>query len=214
MASSLFSRIFGFLLHPLLVLSYMLLLMLALNPFAFGAHQMNDQRSMVLFLYVFATSFLIPIVGISILKPLKLLRSLEMEDKQDRVGPYIISGVFYLWLFKNFHTGVVPELYNAFTLGATIALFFAFFINIFSKLSAHMTGMGAMTAMIFSLAFQWAGQTLSLGPVSLSLNVVLALVLLLSGWMGTWQMSKHTAAEVAQGYAAGFVAVLLAMAIL
>ena len=153
-------------------------------------------------------------VGISTLRPLGLLRSFAMEEKQERVGPYIICGVFYLWMFKNFHAGVVPALFNAFALGVTIALFFAFFINIFSKISAHMTGMGALTGMVGILAFQWAGETLALGPLMLSLNVVLGLAVLLSGLLGVWQLSRHTPAEAAQGYAAGLVAVLLAQAIL
>ena len=53
-------------------------------------------------------------------------------------------------------------------LGATIALFIAFFINIFSKISAHAVGMGGLVAMVlisiisfshgaFTFKLRWVG---------------------------------------------------------
>ncbi|MBK6995873.1 MAG: hypothetical protein IPH31_13445 [Lewinellaceae bacterium] len=202
--------------HPLLVLTYMLLLMLIINPFAFGAHHIGDQRTMILFFYVVSTTFLIPGLGVSLLKPLGLVRSLEMHDKQERIGPYIIAGIFYLWMFKNFSNGAVPALYAKFVLGATIGLFFAFFVNIFTKISAHATGMGGFVAMVLLLAFEWAGATFTIGPILLSLNAILAIIIVLAGLIGVARLSlgAHTQAEIWQGYAAGFVAVMLADVIL
>ena len=210
------ARILSFLSHPLLVLTYMLLLMLLINPFAFGAQQMGDKRTVVLFLYVVSTTFIIPGLGVALLKPLGLVQSFEMRDKQERTGAYIITGIFYLWMYKNFASGAVPELYAKFVLGATIGLFFAFFANIFFKISAHATGMGGLVAMVFLLAFEWAGASLSLGPILLSINGLLVVVVLFAGLIGVARLSlaAHTPAEIWQGYAAGIAAVLLANAIL
>jgi len=210
------ARVISYLGHPLLVLTYMLLLMLTINPFEFGAQHIGDKRTMILFFYVVSTTFLIPGLGVSLLKPLGLIQSLEMHEKQERIGPYIITGIFYLWMFKNFTNGAVPDLYAKFVLGATIGLFFAFFVNIFTKISAHATGMGGFVAMVLLLAFEWSGSTFNIGPVLLSLNAILAIVVVLAGLVGVARLSlgAHTQAELWQGYAAGFVAVLLANAIL
>ncbi|MDO8366167.1 MAG: hypothetical protein Q7T20_05165 [Saprospiraceae bacterium] len=210
------ARMISFLGHPLLVLTYMLLLMLIINPFAFGAHHIGDQRTVILFFYVVSTTFLIPGLGVSLLKPLGLVQSLEMRDKQERIGPYIITGIFYLWMFKNFTNGAVPELFAKFVLGATIGLFFAFFVNIFTKISAHATGMGGFIGMVLLLAFEWSGSTFGLGPILLSLNAILAVVILLAGLVGMARLSLggHTQADLWQGYVAGFVAVMLAEVIL
>lgn len=215
MRSSLYRAIF-YLGNPLLVLSYVLLLMMAINPYAFGAHYVGDKRTMVLLLYVLSTTFLIPALGVSMLKPLGLIPDLEMQDKQQRTGPYIITGIFYLWAFKNFMGGAVPLLFAKFVLGATIGLFFAFFANIFFKISAHTTGMGALLGMLLLLPFEWRGEVLGIGPVLLSLNVVLAFALLFAGLVGTAQIAlgRQTLAEVIQGYVAGFAAVMLANLIL
>lgn len=193
--------------HPLLVLTYMLLLMMSANPFAFG----GEQRSVLMLLSVFSTSFLIPVLGVVLMKPLGLIRELQMRDKQERIGPYIVCGVFYLWLYKNFMGGVVPELFAKFTLGACIALFLAFFVNIFSKISMYATGMGSMIAMLVILAFAWPGSVVSVGQARLSLNLILSIVIVLAGLVGYLSLrnSDHEPRDVWRGYQAGFVAVLV-----
>jgi hypothetical protein len=207
-----FGRIVSFLTHPLLVLSYVLVLMLAINPFLFGVRNISDQRSVLLLISVFTTSFMLPALGIALMKPLGLIQSLALREKQERIGPFIICGVFYLWLYQNFLHGVVPVIFANFTLGATIALFLTFFVNIFVKISAYTAGMGSLVAMILMLAFSWPGHTLSLGFLQLSLNALFALVLLVAGLTGV----NHTVwngghpAEAWRGYAVGFAGVLVA----
>jgi membrane-associated phospholipid phosphatase len=208
-----FARIISFLGHPLLVLTYALLLCIAVNPFAFGARSLSDTRAVLLLVSVFSTTFLIPGFGVALMKPLGLIRSLEMHDKQERIGPYIITGVFYLWLFKNLVSGgQAPSLYTECVLGAAIGLFFAFFANIFTKISAHATGMGGLVAMTWLVAREWAGYSLSLGALALSLNAVLALAAVVAGLVGTARLAlgAHTPTDLWRGYAAGAAAVLLA----
>jgi hypothetical protein len=209
----LLARLISFLGHPLLVLTYALLLFIAVNPYAFGARSLSDTRAVLLLASVFSTTFLIPGFGVALMKPLGLIRSLEMRDKQERIGPYIITGVFYLWLFKNLVSGgQAPTLYTECVLGAAIGLFFAFFINIFTKISAHATGMGGLVAMTWLAARAWTGAPLSLGTLDLSLNAALALVAAAAGLVGTARLAlgAHTPADLWRGYAAGVVAVLLA----
>jgi hypothetical protein len=211
------AKIISFVGHPLWVLSYILLFLLLLNPFAFGIRDISDSRAMILLVSVFMTSFLIPGFGVALMKPLGLISSLEMRDKQERIGPYIVSGVFYLWLFKNLLSGgIVPVLYTKFVLGATIGLFLAFFINIFTKISAHAVGMGGFVAMLLVTQFSWRSAMLALpiGQSALVLSPVVVVMLgcLLAGLVGTARLAldAHTPADLYRGYAAGFAAVLLA----
>lgn len=210
------ARFFSLAGHPLLVLSYLLLLMMSANPFAFGVNKMSDQRAVVLIFYVVSTTFLIPALGVSLLKPLGLIKNLTMADKQERIGPYIITGVFYLWMFKNFTSGAVPPLFAEFALGATIALFLAFFANIFLSISAHTTGMGALLTMLAILSFEWAGQSVRVGAFTISLNIVLYVCTILAGLVGVSRLSlkNHPPGAIYLGYAAGILAVLLSHVIL
>ncbi len=215
------ARILSFLGHPLLILTYVLLLLLAVNPYAFSARSMTDQRAMLLLISVFTTTFLLPGFGVALLKPLGFIQSLEMESKQERIGPYIITGIFYLWLFKNLFSGTqVPSLFGVCVLGATIGLFFAFFINIFTKISAHATGMGGLVAMVLLATVEWRGLGLALpvfgGALQLSLTVILAFTLLFAGLIGTARLAlkAHVPADLYRGYAAGFAAVMIAEVLL
>lgn len=203
--------------HPLLMLTYALLLLLALNPYAFSVRSVTDKPAALLLLSVFTTTFMLPGFGVALMKPLGLVKSLALEDKQERIGPYILSGVFYLWLFKNLASGgQTPALYTTFVLGATIGLFFAFFVNIFTKISAHAVGMGGLVAMLLLTNREWGGGVLGLpvfgGVAQLSLNVVLALAVIAAGLVGTARLAlgAHAPADLWRGYAAGFVAMLLA----
>ena len=212
-----FAHFISFILHPLLVLTYALLLLMAMNPYAFSARSLTDKPAMILFLSVFSTSFVLPAFGTALMKPLGLIKTLQMNDKIERTGPYILSGVFYLWLYKILDaTGQAPALFNAFVLGATIGLFFAFFINIFTKISAHAVGMGGLFAMMLLTNKAWGGAIFSLpvsgGTLQLSLNLVLALVAVLAGLVGMARLSlgAHAPADLYRGYGAGVAAVLLA----
>ncbi|MEO6758629.1 MAG: hypothetical protein ABIO24_04175 [Saprospiraceae bacterium] len=216
--STTLARILSYLGHPLLVLTYILLILLAINPYAFGVRTLGDRNAMLLLISVFSTSFLLPGFGVALMKPLGLIQSLEMPDKMERIGPYIIAGVFYLWLFKNLASAgsQYPNLFTVCVLGATIGLFLAFLINIFTKISAHATGMGGMVAMLLLTAFTWGGSSLYMvvpgGGFLISGTVVLALGLLFAGAVGVARLAlgAHTPVDLYRGYAAGFGAVLLA----
>lgn len=211
------ATIISFLGHPLLILTYVLLILMAVNPFAFGVSDMADPKAVVLALSVFGATFIIPGFGVALMKPLGLIKSLHMEDKQDRTGPYIICGVFYLWLFKNLlSNGHAPALYAKFVLGATIALFLAFFINIFTKISAHAAGMGGMVVMLLLTALNWQSASFAIpvfnGTLQLSLLALSAFVIVLAGLVGTARLAlgAHEPADLYRGYGAGILAVLLA----
>ncbi len=212
-----FAHFLSYVGHPLLVLTYALLILLALDPYAFGVRNMADPKAVVLVVSVFVCTFLLPGFGVALMKPLGLIKSLSMPDKQERIGPYIVSGVFYLWLVKNLLSeGQTPQLYTVFTLGATIGLFLAFLVNIFTKISAHAVGMGGFVAMILLMVLQWndAGIVVPVpgGILQFSLLVVLVLGVLLAGMVGTARLTlnAHEPADVYRGYAVGFVAVLVA----
>lgn len=207
--------------HPLLVLTIGLALLLATNPFAFGVHDFADPKARILLLTVFITTFVLPGVGVAVMKPLGLIQSLEMQDRQERTGPYILTGVFYLWVFKSLLSDVqVPGLFSVFALGTTIGLFVAFFANIFTKISAHALGMGGLVALVMLMCFRWGGTGLSISAfgntLMLSTTALLVLVVLFAGAVGMarLRLGAHEPVDVYQGYAAGFAAVLVAQGLL
>ncbi len=203
--------------HPLLVLTYALWVMLLAAPYEFGVYAWSHPKTLTLVAHVVSSTVLIPGVGIALMKPLGFISNLQSPDRLERIGPYILTGVFYLWLYQNLRTGAqVPELYRTCVLGATLTLFGVFFVNVFTKVSAHAAGMGGWVAMLLLLAVEWPMRSVALkvGGYWLQVSPVLLLAkgVLLAGAVG-WArliLGAHTSRQVWYGYAIGFSGALAA----
>ena len=184
-ALRLIAHFFSILFHPLMMLTYMLVLLLLVNPYLFGYN--NVLGGHFLILLIFLSTFFIPMVAILMMRFLGMIESFQMRDKKERIGPYISTGIFYLWMFRNLLDNPdIPSAYKVFVLGATIALFTAFIINLISKISMHAVGMGGLIGMtvITMLLFSYDYFTISsvsFGTIQVSMTALLMLVILLSG---------------------------------
>jgi len=214
------AQVISVLCHPLLVVTYMLVILLLVNPYLFGVNHISD--SVVLLLLVFFTTFFIPGIAVVMMKFLGLIESLEMKDLQDRTIPYIATGVFYLWMFINVKENPdLPLIFKSCVLGATLALFLAFFINLFSKISIHAVGMGGLTGMtVITMALYSYGyfmlHTPMWGYLQVSMSLLLMLVLLLSGIVGTCRLilNAHEIQDLYGGFLVGMVTQFFALQIL
>lgn len=207
------------LLHPLLMPTYMLALLLLINPYIFGVSSIWEDAGKLNLLRIFLYTFFIPAFAVALLKPLGFIRSLEMEERNERTGPYIITAVFYLWAYMNMrNSAIFPPAYASFMLGAVIALFLVFFINIFSKISAHATGMGGLLGMVIITMFRFSHDVFSIeagafGTINFNMNAVLMIVLLLCGLVGTARLllGAHEPRDLYGGFMVGFLAQFIAL---
>lgn len=204
--------------HPLVVPTYMLVLLMMVNPYLFGVHDITEQNSMLLVIHTIMNTLIIPAFAIIIMKFLGFIKSFEMEDKSERTGPYIIAGIFYLWLFRNFlDNPQVPLAFTSFLLGATIALFLAFLINIFTKISAHAVGMGGLLAMVIITMFQFSYDTFNVnlwfGTIQMNMTTLLMIVIVITGLVGSARLvlKAHIPSDLWGGYLIGFASQIFAL---
>ena len=214
----LLAQVVSFIFHPLLIVTYMLVLLLLVNPYLFGVSSIGDSASKLLILQIFLSTFFIPGVAVSMLRFTGMISSFEMKDKQERIGPYIITGVFYLWMFRNFlDNPSIPTAFTSFLLGATIGLFFAFFINIFSKISAHAVGVGGLLGMVVITMLLFSYDTFTImmarGTLEVSMSTVLLMAILIAGLVGTARLAlqAHDPMDLYGGYLVGFASQFLAL---
>ena len=206
----LLAHILSFAFHPLLMPTYMLILLLLVNPYLFSVRSIWDQTPLILL--VFLSTFALPAFGVLLMKFLGMVRSLHLRSRQERIGPYILTGIFYLWVFINFkNDGRIPREFTAFMLGATIALFLAFFLNNFVKISAHAAGMGGLLAMVVITLMlfdydSFALETALFGTFRISMSALLMFVILCCGAVGSARLylRAHELPEVVGGYLIGF----------
>lgn len=213
------AQIISLVFHPLLIVTYMLVTLLVVNPYLFGVNSISDPNSKELILRVFLSTFFIPAFSVAMLRFLGLIESIEMKTKEERIGPYIITGVFYLWMLRNFWgNSNVPAVFTSLMLGTVIALFIAFFFNIFTKISAHAVGMGGLTATaaIAMLLFRYDTFVINstiLGTFEMSLITLLMLFIFFAGLVGTARLilTAHVPRQVYSGYIVGFCSQFLAL---
>ena len=216
------ARIVSIIFHPLLIVTYMLTLILLINPYLFGVRDITEKRATIFLLGIVLSTFFLPLFATLMLKLLGMTKSLELEEREERYIPYIITGAFYLWIVVNFfNNSDIPREFTVFILGATIALFLSFFINLFSKISAHAVGMGGLLAMVVItlLLFSYGSFSiplLGIATLSMSMNSLLLLVILLTGLVGTCRLilEAHDPFDVYGGYIVGFSSQFIALRIL
>ncbi len=202
------AKIFSVLFHPLLFPTYGTLLILFTNPNLFG--YFGEKVHIVWLIIIFALTFLFPVIWLVMMRRLEMIESFHLETAKERIVPFIATATFYLWtawMFKPSINMKIPPNQVIFymMLGACLAVFVSFFINIFSKISLHAIAAGSLLGLVLAVV--------KFSTYDLRLLVVSAV--LLAGIIGTARLilNAHTPREVFTGYFVGFTAQFVAFSI-
>ncbi|MBP7184478.1 MAG: hypothetical protein KBA06_03140 [Saprospiraceae bacterium] len=214
------TRITSFIFHPLIIVTYILIIMVWSDPFIFGFKSILDAGKLIFL--VFITTFFIPGLAIAMLRPLGFIDSLDMETNNERIIPFIIAGVFYTWMFRNLiDNNNIPYFFTIAVLGATIGLFVAFFINIYYKISIHGVGMGGLLAVLFLMLFPYDYRNsifiVQNGHiVFFNLLLLMMLIMVITGWVGVSRLylKAHKDHQYYIGVLVGFCCQVIAYYIL
>lgn len=104
------------------------------------------------YLIVFISTFVLPLIMLSVFLLRKVVKSLEMTEKQERFVPFMVTAVFYFFSYYTLNKLNAPGFITAYILGAFFIVLSVAIISIKWKISAHMAGIGGMIGMILSLA--------------------------------------------------------------
>ncbi len=152
---------------------------------------------LVVILIMFMITILIPVLLFLFFLKKKYIHSLEMNDKEERVLPYIVSCVFYFVAFTLFQKLQLPSFFKLFLLGGSILTFILLIINHFWKISAHMTGMGSLLGTFLAIAVLY----------SIEIPLFIPSLILLSGVVGfaRLQLNRHSPLQIYAGFILGFL---------
>lgn len=190
-----------------------------MNPYLFIV---NDEKARFLLIFnVFMLTVFFPLFSIFLMKMLDFIKSYEMEDKSERIGPLIATGVFYLWLFVNFKdNSSIPVSFSSFVLGSTIGLFLALMLNSFTKISLHTIGAGGLVSGLLLIKYFYSYETffisLPFGTLQVSTTLVAILAMIISGLVGTSRLllKAHDEYDVYAGYMVGIFSMVIAFKIM
>ena len=215
-----FSKILGILFHPLTIVLYSLLLLQLCNPYEFIIE--NEREKVVIFTLIGMLTVGFPVLAIALIHFLEIMKGMAITKQQERIVPLILAAMFYLWLFINIRSNTyIPEIFISIVLGATIAIFIAFFINNFSRIHLHSIGIGSliMVIVVYMLSFpsqQFPVKLWSLGTYVFDLSLFLIIAILLGGILAfaAKQFHAYNNQDIYGGALVGVISQVLAFMII
>lgn len=190
-----FSKLLSYVLHPLLMPFYTILVLFNINTYL--SFSISPQLQQVILLVVFMTTLVFPLLSSVMLLQKGAIRSLEMESKEERRMPFLFAGVCYLVCFYLIYRLPVARVLSVMILAASATIFLSWLLSYRYKISIHMIGIGGLTGVMYSVARLF----------SADLTLMMVVCLLLSGLLGTARLSlgAHSPSQIYTGFLTGFL---------
>ena len=192
------ARTISIVFQPLLIPTYGFIILFSMNT-VFSLMINPEAKWMILGL-VFLTTFLFPAIMIFFMMRLGIISSLNLRSRQERVMPFLITGIFYYLVYYMLKQLQISPIYNYFMIGTTFVIVVAMIINFFWKISIHMLSLGGMLGVFLGLTF----------VMMIDMTPLLVLIIFVSGLVGfaRLQLQAHTPAQVYVGFLTGFTVML------
>lgn len=213
------AHFFSIVFHPLLMLTYMTLVLLWTNPFSFGYRHVAEADTLLII--VVMTTITLPAIAVLMLKMLGWITTFQMESRQERIGPYIVAGILYLTLYLHVSKADFPTSIRVANLGVLIGLWACFLMNNFIKVSAHAAGMGGLVILVALTKLKFGYDVAQIGfpggvNLVLSIDYILYGVIILAGVVCTSRLllKAHESKEVYLGLITGMMGMTISYLIL
>ncbi len=198
------SRLISYLLHPLLIPTFAILVLMQLP----GLSVMILPAALKFWLLMLVVVFtiLIPSASVFLLMKLNVISSIELSHRNERTHPLVISSVSFTVLAYFMKSANIPPLFIFVIYSATISLLAGLLINSFYKISLHTLGWGSVFAMLVIISIN----------TGIPLPGLISTVTLLAGLVGYARLKEnaHNQTQVYMGYIAGVSVVIILIKLL
>ncbi|MEI6173935.1 MAG: hypothetical protein WCR01_09295 [Bacteroidota bacterium] len=190
--------------HPLLIPTYVLLVLLNLN--ALLSQMVPLSFKLIISGLVFLTTFLFPLVFTWLLARLGLISSHILARREDQIYPILAISVFYYvtyYLLKGIH---ISTIFSYYMLGATLLATLSLVVNFYRKISLYMVATGSFTGLFLGLSMNFG----------INFAAEISSSIILAGIIGFARLKSdmHKPAEVYTGYAMGVIVMTLLLILL
>ena len=192
------AKIISYLFQPLLIPTFTLLILFSLNSYL--SLMIPAQARKILLWIVFLTTFVFPLIFILILYKRGLIKSVNMGEKEERIFPLLITGIFYFLAYYVVRQTNLDVIYQRLFLGSTLLIGLALAVSFYWKISMHMIGVGGLLGALIGINL--------IGYVDLTFFILLSTFV--SGLVGfaRLKLKAHTPSQVYVGFLAGFLLML------
>ncbi len=192
-----FAYVFSYVFHPLFIPLYVTYYLAFIDIGYFNGIT-NTEKIWVL-LRVAINMVFFPAVSVLLLKGVGFIDSIFLKTQKERIIPYIISNIFFFWMFLVFRNQPeIPSILTAFVLGVFLSSSLAISANIYFKISMHAIGAGGLIGLMLVILFT---------SKYYSLTLPFAIALFISGIVCTSRMmvSNHTQKDIYSGLFLGII---------
>ena len=194
------AKIVSYALHPLFIPTY-IFLWLTLR-FSVNFDDITAAGLTFKTISVFLNASFFPAFAVFLLWRLKFIESIFLRTQKDRIIPYIITMIFYWWLWylsRSFTDQ--PDALKYFYFGIFLNTVFGLLINNFIKISMHAMGAGTSVAFVILSCLHY--QTF--------LGADITVAIILAGIICTARMllDQHSSTEIYTGLLIGVIGQLL-----
>ena len=192
----LFANFISYVLHPLLMPTWLLLILVTLYP---AAIQPVQAWGFIILLIFFGMTFILPVLNLLFFKITGTISSFSLLTRQDRILPSILITMLYGALSFMFYWKVIsiPVFFKLMLVITALSLIVAIG-TFFLKISAHAVGMCGLAGILLSMASASSSSTLIFPAL---------VVLVLAGLTMSSRLllNVHSLNEVTWGGSLGFV---------
>ena len=189
------AKVISVALHPLLLPTYTFVILFSLNYY-FSIIIPYQVKYLIVGI-IFITTFLIPVSFVLIMLRRKMIGSLRMESRDERLSPLVVSAIFVFLSWYMISQLNISQMYPLFLLGSGIAIIAAILINFKEKISLHMVGIGGMLGTFIGVSLRFNADMI----------YIITIIVLVSGLVGFARLAlnTHTQSEVYKGFFTGLL---------
>jgi hypothetical protein len=199
-ALKVFARIVSYVLHPLFIPLYVFIWLEWRFPIHFD--DISAQGLTFKTISVFLNTTFFPAFSVFLLWRLKFIDSIFLRTQKDRIIPYIITMIFYWWLWYLSRTFTdQPDVLKFFYFGIFLNTVFGLTINNFIKISMHSIGAGSLLMFVI----------LTMSHYEIFLGADIIIITIVTGLICTSRLllNQHSVAEIYVGLFVGALSQLL-----
>ena len=182
--------------HPLLMPTFLFLIIYFQAPIVLSPISEGSFRYLLFAIAI--TTCIIPLLSIISFKYSSMVGSIELENRRDRLGPFLFISIFYtITAFMFGLNDNINPLLTVIFAAMTVNVVLLALITLWFKVSVHAASVMGLVGMLVALAFKYPGSGLRV-PVIYSF--------LIAGLVMTSRLylNAHTPKEVGLGALVGF----------
>ena len=189
------AKIISIIFHPIIIPTIGIYILFNTNSYLNYAITVEFKNAILLLIAI--STFIIPTIVSFLLLNKKVINSLHMEDKKERVLPYLFTIVFYFFTLYMLNRAPVPPIILKFIVASTISIIMAFAINFKWKISAHMIGIGGLLGILITAALL----------LHVYMLPIIGLTVIVAGLLGSSRLilNAHTPLQIYAGFFLGFI---------